>query len=70
MWRPENPGAERSTHEDKARAHGGDDLLAELSRLEREGLLTLMWHGTEDFTAVTTPRGAQASKESSASEEE
>jgi len=47
-----------------------DDLQVELSRLEGEGLLTIMWHGTEDFTAVITARGTEASKESSTWEEE
>ncbi len=37
-----------------------DDLQAELRRLEGEGLLTLLWAGPSDFTAVITPRGAQA----------
>ena len=47
-----------------------DNLRVELSRLEGEGLLTILWHGTEDFTAVITPRGSQATKEFSAWDEE
>lgn len=47
-----------------------DDLEAELGRLERDGLLTIMWYGTGDFTAVITPRGSKASNEASAWEEE
>src|SRR5213594_1301494 len=46
-----------------------DDLQSELARLEGEGLVTLLWHGTSDFTAVITPRGI-AAKQSSAWEEE
>ena len=47
-----------------------DDLQAELSHLEGEGLLTIMWSGTADFTAVITPRGAKAAEETSDWEEE
>src|SRR2546427_447113 len=47
-----------------------DDLQSELARLEGEGLLTLLWHGTSDFTAVITPRGTAATKRASAWEEE
>lgn len=39
-----------------------DDLGAELARLEREGLVTLSWHGPADFTAQITPRGVDASR--------
>ncbi len=37
-----------------------DDLQAELARLEGEGLVTVMWSGASDFTAVITPQGAAA----------
>jgi len=47
-----------------------DDLEVELGRLEGEGLLTIMWYGAADFTAVITPRGSKASIEASAWEEE
>ncbi len=39
-----------------------DELRAELARLEGEALVTLMWHGPEDFTAIITPRGVTASQ--------
>lgn len=41
------------------------NLEAELERLEGEGLLTMMWYGATDFTAVITPRGVKASNEAS-----
>ena len=47
-----------------------DDLQSELARLEAEGLVTLLWHGTSDFTAVITPRGIAATKQASAWEQE
>ena len=39
-----------------------DDLQRELSNLEREGLVTLSWHGAADFTAQITSRGVEASE--------
>src|SRR2546422_446702 len=39
-----------------------DDLQSELGRLEGEGLVTLLWHGASDFTAVVTPRGTAATQ--------
>lgn len=47
-----------------------NDLEAELGRLEGEGLLTIMWSGAADFTAVITPQGSKASIEASGWEEE
>ena len=47
-----------------------DDLQGELARLEGEGLVTLLWHGTSDFTAVITARGTAAIKRRSAWDEE
>src|SRR5207244_5967035 len=47
-----------------------DDLQGELARLEGEGLVTLLWHGTSDFTAVSTARGTAAIKRRSAWDEE
>src|SRR6266545_3662835 len=47
-----------------------DELQAELKRLEAEGLLTLLWAGPADFTAVITPRGTQAGQARSGSFEE
>src|SRR6266581_4680895 len=44
-----------------------DELQAELKRLEAEGLLTLLWAGPADFTAVITPRGTQAGRARSGS---
>jgi len=37
-----------------------DDLKAELTRLEGEGLVTVMWSGASDFTVFITPQGAAA----------
>lgn len=39
-----------------------DDLQAELTRLEGEGLCTIHWHGPADFTAVITPKGTEESE--------
>ncbi len=47
-----------------------DELQAELKRLEAEGLLTLLWAGPVDFTAVITPRGTQAGQVRSGSFDE
>ena len=47
-----------------------DDLQSELGRLEGEGLVTLLWHGASDFTAVITPRGIAATKRESTWDEE
>jgi len=47
-----------------------DDLQSELGRLEGEGLVTLLWHGASDFTAVITPRGTAATKRESTWDEE
>src|SRR2546430_154916 len=47
-----------------------DDLQSELGRLEGEGLVTLLWHGASDFTAVITPRGVAAPKREAAWGEE
>ena len=52
------------------RAVNFDDLRTELVRLEGEGLVTLMWYGPSDFTAVITPRGAEASKPTATWDEE
>ncbi len=47
-----------------------DELQAELKRLEAEGLLTLLWAGPADFTAVITSRGTQAGQARSGSFDE
>ncbi|HLE54398.1 MAG TPA: Rab family GTPase [Thermoplasmata archaeon] len=39
-----------------------DDLQREISRLEGEGLVAIMWHGPAEFTAAITPKGVEASK--------
>ncbi|TLZ81495.1 MAG: GTP-binding protein [Methanobacteriota archaeon] len=39
-----------------------DDLKAELTRLEGEGLVTVMWSGASDFTVFITPQGAAAGR--------
>jgi len=39
-----------------------DELQAELRRLEGEGLVTILWQGPADFTAVITPRGVEATE--------
>ena len=46
-----------------------DELQAELDRLEREGLVTILWYGASDFAVTITPRGVKAVKQSSAWEE-
>lgn len=47
-----------------------DDLQAELTRLEREGLVTLLWRGPADFTAIITDRGVEESRRAAAGWEE
>src|SRR2546430_2891952 len=42
-----------------------DDLQAELDRLEREGLVTILWYGASDFAVTITPRGVKAVKQAS-----
>jgi small GTP-binding protein len=45
-------------------------LQAEVRQLEGEGLVTLLWHGAADFTAVITPRGMRATKQAAAWEQD
>ncbi len=40
-----------------------DDLQREILALESEGLVTVLWHGPAEFTAVITPKGVEASKQ-------
>ena len=39
---------------------GYDELLRELTQLEKEGDVVLLWHGPADFTATITTKGAKA----------
>lgn len=39
-----------------------DDLEKELRALEAQGLLTLLWRGPAEFTAIITPKGVEESK--------
>jgi len=43
-----------------------DEIQAELDRLEREGLVTILWYGASDFAVTITPRGAKAVRQSQA----
>ena len=63
-------GLKRSQFFEILRGVNLDDLQSELGRLEGEGLVTLLWHGASDFTAVITPRGTAATKRESAWDEE
>lgn len=47
-----------------------DELQSELDRLEREGLVMIMWYGAADFTASITPRGAKMLRQASEWDEE
>lgn len=47
-----------------------DDLQKEMTRLEGEGLVTIMWHGPADFTAAITPNGVEESKRAAPSLDE
>jgi len=46
-----------------------DQLQAELDRLEKEGLVTILWYGASDFAVTITPRGVKALKQTSTWEE-
>jgi small GTP-binding protein len=46
-----------------------DELQSELDRLEREGLVTILWYGGSDFAVTITPRGVKALKQTSTWEE-
>lgn len=39
-----------------------DELVQELSNLEREGVVTLAWHGPADFSAHITPLGERSAR--------
>lgn len=39
-----------------------DELERELSRLEAQGLVAILWHGSAEFTAAITPKGVEESK--------
>src|SRR5206468_1557412 len=43
-----------------------DELQAELDRLEREVLVTILWYGASDVAVTLTPRGVKAVKQSCA----
>ena len=47
-----------------------DELERELSRLEKEGDVVLIWHGPADFTATVTKKGAEEGARSASPLEE
>ena len=62
-------GLRRNQFSEILRGTDPNQLRAELIRLESEGLLTLSWHGTTDYTAIVTLRGINATKASASLEE-
>lgn len=55
-------GLKKAQFFDILRGLNYDDLNAELLRLEEEGLISIAWRGTADFTAVITLEGVEAAR--------